>query len=907
MKTGEMVNNRKKYGKTRYKAFVTLLHIAAAMLAMGLCLKYLSHFVLMSPDGSQCVVLDPLEQARDVKSLTAFKESFVTDAASLIRYLAVCRQFETADETELSDVPDKAAHFDADKEVDLISYYFRKMPNVNADSDGAFVYRVQDLIAWNDLYGFQVREDGSLEEVFFTTDHISIYDKDSDIYLFMNRYRELILPELNASEAEDFGSQTQSGFMPAEDLYGTIENSESYAQNDASILISEEGFVQEEDQQEFTITTIQEQNEMTDFDGETLTLEEAFRMYTQILKSVAADLSYNYESYQNGKDYFAGAGSNFKYLYLTEKRGAPKSYFTNLNVQSREEAVWKEKQFADSMAAYVVIDAESGNIENKLADVSASLFMSNFNRYKYAFQGYGGKIYIGVLDEEKVQPEFAEYQPDDLYAQMKGVCDEFDRNSQMLMLLLFVLLVISLILLVVVTMQCGRGYEEKEVHLLAFDRLYTEAALALVWLLLFGAAVFLNDYLPDLIGGVWSRQTAYRLLHNRFWLMLAVLLTAVGDAVFLFFYGSLVRRIKARILLKNSFAGLLLGLCRKLFVLVKKGIVQGYRNSPVVVKTIGSFLPVLLIMHLHLAAGIFRSTGLLVCCWFADAVFWLLLVYINLVRNRIIRGIDKISEGELEYQVSTNHIYGENLRLAKAVNHIGEGIRDAVNQSMKNERLKTDLITNVSHDIKTPLTSIINYVDLLKRERVEDETIRGYIEVLDNKSQRLKQLTEDLVEASKISSGNIVLVWDDLDIVQLLQQALGEFSDRFEEKQLKVVAAYPENACMIRADSRRMWRVIDNLLVNIDKYALEKTRVYVEVKDLSGVGKKVSVSLKNISRQALNIDAEELTERFIRGDISRSTEGSGLGLSIAKSLVEAQGGTLSLYLDGDLFKVTILF
>ena len=228
----------------------------------------------------------------------------------------------------------------------------------------------------------------------------------------------------------------------------------------------------------------------------------------------------------------------------------------------------------------------------------------------------------------------------------------------------------------------------------------------------------------------------------------------------------------------------------------------------------------------------------------------------------------------------------------------------AVEASIKNERLKTDLITNVSHDIKTPLTSIINYVDLLKREHFENPKIQNYLDILEKKSQRLKTLTEDVVEASKISSGNIKLEFMNINLVEMVLQTNGEFSEKFENRNLKVILNLPEEPVYIYADGRRMWRVLENLFNNAAKYAMEGTRIYADIK---ADNLKVEFSLKNISEQPLNISADELTERFIRGDVSRSTEGSGLGLSIAKSLVERQRGKLDLYLDGDLFKATVTF
>ena len=223
---------------------------------------------------------------------------------------------------------------------------------------------------------------------------------------------------------------------------------------------------------------------------------------------------------------------------------------------------------------------------------------------------------------------------------------------------------------------------------------------------------------------------------------------------------------------------------------------------------------------------------------------------------------------------------------------------------MKNERMKTELITNVSHDIKTPLTSIINYIDLLKREHPTDPKICGYLDILEEKAQRLKNLTEDVVEASKASTGNISLEMADLNFVELVHQVIGEFEEKFREKNLTLMVHFEDEEAIICADGRRLWRVLENVFGNVAKYAMENTRVYAEMKVEKPA---VTFSLKNISAQPLNISADELTERFIRGDVSRNTEGSGLGLSIAKSLTELQGGEFRLYLDGDLFKVTIVF
>ena len=240
--------------------------------------------------------------------------------------------------------------------------------------------------------------------------------------------------------------------------------------------------------------------------------------------------------------------------------------------------------------------------------------------------------------------------------------------------------------------------------------------------------------------------------------------------------------------------------------------------------------------------------------------------------------------------------------MAKYINDIAGGFTNAIEQSLKSERLKTELITNVSHDIKTPLTSIINYVDLLKKEDIQNAQIEQYIAILDKKSQRLKKLIEDLVEASKVSSGNVKLNMEIINLKELLNQTVGEFEDKLEKKNLKLEMDLPKENVMIKADNRYLYRVIENVFSNISKYALEGSRVYIQLQEQK---EEVILEIKNISKDKLNISAEELMQRFVRGDKSRYTEGSGLGLSIAESLTEMQGGKFNIEIDGDLFKVVI--
>ena len=266
-------------------------------------------------------------------------------------------------------------------------------------------------------------------------------------------------------------------------------------------------------------------------------------------------------------------------------------------------------------------------------------------------------------------------------------------------------------------------------------------------------------------------------------------------------------------------------------------------------------------------------------------------------------GAKRLAAGDMT-PVDERHLTPEQRKHAQSLNSIGRGMDAAVARQMKSERMKTELITNVSHDLKTPLTSLISYVDLLKKEGLTSERAPEYLEVLDRQSQRLKKLTEDLVEASKASSGNIQAKPEDTDVNLLLSQAAGEYAERLAGASLTPVITLDPSEPHIRADGRLLWRVFDNLLSNVTKYALPGTRVYLTTEAKDG---KVFVTFRNVSREPLNISAEELMERFVRGDASRNTEGSGLGLSIAKSLTELNGGSLELTVDGDLLKAVLVF
>ena len=370
---------------------------------------------------------------------------------------------------------------------------------------------------------------------------------------------------------------------------------------------------------------------------------------------------------------------------------------------------------------------------------------------------------------------------------------------------------------------------------------------------------------------------------------------SVVDLTFLAGYLSLVRRIKGESLWKNS-------LCWH----GVNFVVQVLKNRKTTTRTIILVMSCLIANMAFMLYGTFYKNMLVGIGMpiLLQVVAGIYIVRDAVEKSEILDGVGKIVEGNLEYKIPSCNLHQDNMILAEAINNISSGLKTAVEESTRNERMKTDLITNVSHDIKTPLTSIINYVGLIKREDIQNERIQEYVKVLEGKAQRLRHLTEDLVEASKISSGNIELQMEKINLVELLYQTTGEFDEKFQEKNLSMILNMPKEAVFIMADGRRVWRIIENLYNNVAKYALHGTRVYAELKTENH---KTVFSLKNISESQLNFQADELTERFIRGDVSRSTEGSGLGLSIAKNLTELQGGIFEIFVDGDLFRVTVEF
>lgn len=621
-----------------------------------------------------------------------------------------------------------------------------------------------------------------------------------------------------------------------------------------------------------------------------------YGQYRQALCQAIEDLSYNYREYLKLKDSFGYGNTNIRFYFRMSMLG---EQVETTNLTQDVDIKDMDTYFKENCGKYIIYKPQNVTLDTNTRILTVEEMFDAFNMYEYAYPDTA-KMWIGVDTSYPVA---------DGFQNASETYRTFRMGRTPFMCITAVSAFVWIVLFLYLSVRAGRIQNadgKYEVRLTWFDQIPTE-----IYLLL-SIVVALGLYL--LGTGLMVGYDAPYVAQYREQVMLIT--TVVGGFVSICLctlWYSFIRRCKKGHIFKGSLFYLFWRKClRKIIIGVKNTVISLYDNA-------GSLMQALFlyggIMVYNFLAGVLLTTGRYAISFMTGFFFFVMLpdalsvffYYRNRKKkNRLIEGIHEISDGNLDYQIDTAKLHGENLEIAKAINSISDSINEAVAVSMKDEKLKADLITNVSHDIKTPLTSIINYVDLLKRENIETQPVKGYIEVLDQKSQRLKHLTEDLVEASKISSGNINLHMEKIDLTELLHQTIAEFSDKLEDSRLHLVDGFSGDAAYIEADGRRIYRVVENLFGNICKYAMPDTRVYVD-KELTEDGKYVILCLKNISAQPMNIKAEELTERFIRGDVSRSTEGSGLGLSIAKNLTELQNGKFHIYLDGDLFKVTLQF
>ena len=627
-------------------------------------------------------------------------------------------------------------------------------------------------------------------------------------------------------------------------------------------------------------------NKSTEWNGR---LEDAYKeLFTLLdcIRAIQSDEQFNdYETslasvFHSVGDYTEGS-TNLTYLFADKETQTiytnKKAYSSYAQLEQNLEKIFKEK-------AYAVVYPELSECVTNIPGADLQVWNHTID------QSFDTKDFVFAVS---VDTKFS------VADSMADEAENYETYSKLMFPMLAGAIfgsVLWLIGMVWLTVTAGRKPKDEEIHLNGFDRWYTEiAAGAVIGIWLAGTIIL----------GTLIANSSLGYSHAVVTVIVTCLICGTYTmAWFLIGYLSLVRRIKAGTLWKNS-------LIRKVLKWIGKcsgklaDFVRAFsRNTAEKIKVL-------------LVGGAFLFLQFLIIgCIFGGAeVFLLALMAVDVAAmifvirkadglDLIMDGLKKISDGELQYKIKTDTLTGKQKVMAEYINNIGGGLDAAVENSLKKERMQTELITNVSHDLKTPLTSIINYVDLMKRENPTDPKIQEYLRILDEKSQRLKVLTEDVVEASKASTGNIKLEMNDIDFVEMVQQVIGEFEEKFQEKNLTMMVHFTDEPSIIYADGQRMWRVLENVFGNVVKYAMEGTRVYAEI---SNRNKKVTFSLKNISAQPLNISADELTERFIRGDVARNTEGSGLGLSIAKSLTELQGGEFKLYLDGDLFKVMITF
>lgn len=589
-----------------------------------------------------------------------------------------------------------------------------------------------------------------------------------------------------------------------------------------------------------------------------------------------------YSTVMELSDRYSKGHTNVKYCYqLVDDKGIKVRHSNvgdNITTMSTDEVT----KYFTSLGKYICFNPDKVQMATNINDaISIEDILGNFD-YNFA---EGSRIWIGVDTD---------YPADDIlklsketYAGLYNYYFEAIVSFAVSTLLLLAILVILTINAGKVTLIREDDTQEVIVKSARIDRIPIEI-LAVVTILILLLLALGSEYALDyLINGNIIKYNSITAI------TLAGIAGFVICAIKIFLYLIYVRKFKCKLMWNTSLCRLVLGKSRQ-------AALDLYDNGSLVVRT---WLPYLIFLALNLVLVLLGLTGTLIA-FIIDMFVGVWLYNESKVRSKIVDGIDVIAGGDAKHKIDTAGMHGYNLNLAEAVNSIGDGIDKAVSTSMKDERMKADLITNVSHDIKTPLTSIINYVDLLKRANIEDETARGYIDILEQKSLRLKALTNDLVEISKISSGNITLELVNLNMVEMINQVTGEFDERFKEKSLIPILNLPKEDVVIHADGQALYRILENLYINIYKYALRGTRVYI---DLATNENKALLTIRNISAEPVKLDSAMLTERFIRGDISRGTEGSGLGLSIAKSLAEAQNGRLDLSLDGDLFKVVVSF
>lgn len=580
------------------------------------------------------------------------------------------------------------------------------------------------------------------------------------------------------------------------------------------------------------------------------------------------DESYEYPVYYEVINYNNTMISQYiNYIIIDKENG---NMFTNIRSNNYPEEMNKLKSEKKNWSY------QEGNITTNIDSINqeSTKYMTSSTYSTDNFEGY--EVYSNI-DPSTLNYSNSLYVQQTVYNMFKG--------HENLPVYLIPLSAISIIIMIVYLIWATGHEKGKEgIQLNSIDKISYEI-ISIVIMLVIGMMM------SFVVASIES-QIPQRILMSVF-----LLCYLIGYACLAVWLSTTIRRLKAKQFIRSF---LTYKVCRWIKVTLEKifrKVTDKQNTNRKITIIYWGFVAISIILACFLWSGI----GFLILIAFWIWAYYKLLQY-NKKLQKINESLRNIYEGNPNVKLNEEELEGTLKIMAKYINDIAGGFTNAIEQSLKSERLKTELITNVSHDIKTPLTSIINYVDLLKKEDIQNAQIEQYIAVLDKKSQRLKKLIEDLVEASKVSSGNVKLNMEVINLKELLNQTIGEFEDKLEKKNLKMEMDLPSENVLIKADNRYLYRVIENVFSNISKYALEGSRVYIKLEKQK---EEVYLEFKNISKDKLNISAEELMQRFVRGDKSRYTEGSGLGLSIAESLTELQGGKFKIDIDGDLFKVEI--
>ena len=539
--------------------------------------------------------------------------------------------------------------------------------------------------------------------------------------------------------------------------------------------------------------------------------------------------------YENEFNQYNRSQTNVEYIFDIEKTNGETMLLSNIINENLEGAM---KNFKNSTAYYICSLNEWP--ETNQSTLKYSRFKANQEIFKKL------DVYIRVQNIDV---------KDEIYI-AKEKYEDFANNYKTYLSICAVLFILFILILINVSRHIN---ETKGFKL--FNGLYIEQIVLIIGTLIYVGILVLERH--------WIIYTIYKYLIYIIYVLCYIIISEI------YFY----------IIRKNA--------NKREFLLPK--VIKHFQN---IYKTIIVYIFVCLayvFIIKNFASYGYYSVGIYSLIFLINTIILLHQLSLLIEISEITTKIETMGSGNMENIIECRN--AELQELGKNINNLKQGMKKAVEESMKAERLKTDLITNVSHDLKTPLTSIINYTDLLKKEKIENENAQKYIEILEEKSKKLKNLTEDLIEASKISSGNETVALEKIDFKELVLQANGEFAEKFETKNLDVISNLPQEAVIMDLDGKKMWRVLENLYQNVYKYSLENTRVYVDL----AVHDNIVFTIKNISKEKLNISPDELMERFIRGDSSRHTGGNGLGLSIAKDLSKLNGGTLKIEIDGDLF------